>query len=86
MKELKRTLLSFCRDEPTRQAWLLKELNEKRPLLPLVAGSNERGGYASLGVMFDETVCDVLDTFDAIAEIPEESLGARSAFLEPFFG
>ena len=26
--------------------------------------------------MFDETVCDVLGTFDVIAEIPEESLGA----------
>ena len=26
--------------------------------------------------MFDETVCDVLGTFDMIAEIPEESLGA----------
>ena len=57
-------------DEQTRQMWLLKELFEKRPLLPHCAD------YASLGVMFDETVCDVLGTFDMIAEIPEESLGA----------
>ena len=60
-------------DEPTRQAWLLKELHEKRPLLPHCKSD---GGYSSLGSMFDETVCDVLGTFDVIAEIPEESLGA----------
>ncbi len=60
-------------DEPTRQAWLLKELNEKRPLLPHCESTD---GYSSLGSMFDETVCDVLGTFDVIAEIPEESLGA----------
>lgn len=60
-------------DEQTRQAWLLKELHEKRPLLPHCETS---GGYSSLGSMFDETVCDVLGTFDVIAEIPEESLGA----------
>lgn len=60
-------------DEPTRQAWLLKELHEKRPLLPHCKST---GGYSSLGSMFDETVCDVLGTFDVIAEIPEESLGA----------
>jgi phosphoenolpyruvate carboxylase len=61
-------------DEETRQAWLLKELNEKRPLLPHCKSSD--GGYSSLGSMFDETVCDVLGTFDVIAEIPGESLGA----------
>ena len=57
-------------DESTRQSWLLKELSEKRPLLP------KCNDLSALGNMFNETVCDTLGTFDAIAEVPEESLGA----------
>ena len=64
-------------DEETRVSWLLKELNEKRPLLPSVHGAHGGGGsYSALGSMFDETVCDTLGTFDMIAQMPPESLGA----------
>mmetsp|Transcript_65494 Transcript_65494/g.147769 ORF Transcript_65494/g.147769 Transcript_65494/m.147769 type:complete len:577 (+) Transcript_65494:1355-3085(+) len=60
-------------DEETRMAWLLKELNDPRPLLPKRLGSE---GYAALGPMFTPAVCDVLETFDLIAEMPTDGLGA----------
>eukprot|EP00941_MAST-03F_sp_MAST-3F-sp1_P003256 g3256.t1 len=55
-------------DEETRCSWLTKELAEKRPLLPRAVS------YQSLGNMFNETVCDTLETFDAIRTIPPDSL------------
>jgi phosphoenolpyruvate carboxylase len=58
-------------DEDTRLAWLLKELaTEKRPLLPRCES------YSELGPMFGTSVSDTLGTFDMIAEMPEESVGA----------
>eukprot|EP00937_MAST-01D_sp_MAST-1D-sp2_P007294 g7294.t1 len=67
-------------DEETRLNWLGKELAEKRPLLPRTAAlSRAQGhgeGYGALGGMFDERVCDTLGTFDAIASLPPDSLGA----------
>ena len=57
--------------------FLLKELQGKRRLLPPIEGaafSDE--GYQQLGPMFNDTVCDVLETFDMIARLPNGSLGA----------
>ena len=50
-------------DEPTRIAFLTRELTGRRPLLP--------PDFAA-----DPEVADVLDTFRAIARIPQGSLGA----------
>uniref|UniRef100_A0A7S2CUJ2 phosphoenolpyruvate carboxylase n=1 Tax=Octactis speculum TaxID=3111310 RepID=A0A7S2CUJ2_9STRA len=60
-------------DESERREWLLKELSAKRPLLPVC---EDEAGYAALGPMFDPIVCDTLATFDMIATLPSESLGA----------
>eukprot|EP00501_MAST-03F_sp_TOSAG23-6_P002688 GSMAST32.ASY1.ANO1.2836.1 assembled CDS len=50
-------------DEDTRMRWLLKELSEKRPLLPTKGFSNN-------------DFCDTLGTFDMIASLPPENLSA----------
>ena len=63
--------------EEERVEFLLKELQGKRRLLPPIEGaafSDE--GYQQLGPMFNDTVCDVLETFDMIARLPNGSLGA----------
>jgi phosphoenolpyruvate carboxylase len=62
--------------EEVRMNWLMRELSEKRPLLPTKGPNFESEGYRQLGPMFDETVCDTLETFDMIAQLPAESLGA----------
>jgi phosphoenolpyruvate carboxylase len=59
-------------DEAKRAAWLLKELEEPRPLLPRHPGMT----YADLGESFNPIVCDVLETFDMVAAIPAEGLSA----------
>lgn len=58
-------------DEEQKMRWLTEELQNKRPLLP-------RGEYkySDLSEAFDEKVCDTLQTFDMIAEMPSEALGA----------
>lgn len=68
-------------DEDTRMRWLLKELSEKRPLLPTKGFSNndcwtDGQHYAKLGSMFTTVVCDTLGTFDMIASLPPENLSA----------
>lgn len=60
-------------DEDKRVGWLLRELGEKRPLLPT---KGQFAGYENLGPMFDATVIDTLETFDMIASIPPDSLSA----------
>jgi phosphoenolpyruvate carboxylase len=63
--------------EEERVEFLLKELQGKRRLLPPIEGaafSDE--DYQQLGPMFNDTVCDVLETFDMIARLPNGSLGA----------
>jgi phosphoenolpyruvate carboxylase len=62
--------------EEARMSWLLRELSEKRPLLPTKGPGFKNGGYRQLGPMFDDIVCDTLETFDMIAQLPEESMGA----------
>lgn len=49
--------------EHERQSFLLRELENPRPLVPL--------GFAA-----SADVCEVLDTFDTIAALPTDSLGA----------
>ncbi|CAM9517886.1 unnamed protein product [Phaeothamnion confervicola] len=58
-------------DENTRQNWLIKELNSKRPLLPHRAESASATDFG-----FDWTVQDTLRTFDAIAALGPDALGA----------
>lgn len=55
-------------DEDTRLTWLSGELMNKRPLI--------RHGAWRDNSMFSDTAVDTLETFAAIAECPEESLGA----------
>ena len=55
-------------DEQTRRRWLLTELGSNRPLLP------KKVNYAEL--KFSNTVIDTLDTFDLIATLESDSLGA----------
>jgi phosphoenolpyruvate carboxylase len=55
-------------DEATRRGWLMHELSSKRPLLPRGVNYEE--------LRFAPTVIDTLRTFDLIARMHSESLGA----------
>lgn len=55
-------------DEATRRGWLVHELSSKRPLLPRGVSYDE--------LRFTPTVIDTLRTFDLIAHLHSESLGA----------
>lgn len=59
-------------DEPTRQLFLTRELASKRPLLPHGVAS-----YSELNPdIFTPTVCDTLNTFRLLKQMPPEALGA----------
>jgi len=58
-------------NEEERVDWLVSELQSKRPLLPSALSMR---AYSTL--TDDATVVDTLRTFDMIAEMPEECLGA----------
>jgi phosphoenolpyruvate carboxylase len=55
-------------DESTRREWLCKEIESKRPLLP------KNTPFKKLG--FSPTVIDTLETFELIAKVVPDSLGA----------
>jgi phosphoenolpyruvate carboxylase len=55
-------------DENKRREWLQQELSSKRPLLP------RHRSLSSFG--FSDTVLDTLGTFDVIANLNQDSLGA----------
>jgi phosphoenolpyruvate carboxylase len=55
-------------DEKTRRNWLQNELASKRPLLPRNCNYDEMG--------FSATVIDTLETYETIAGLDSESLGA----------
>ncbi|KAG5177202.1 phosphoenolpyruvate carboxylase [Tribonema minus] len=59
-------------DEETRTTWLLTELNSKRPLLP--RNSLTTGSAPSSA--FDATVKDTLRTFETVARLGKDALGA----------
>lgn len=57
-------------DEKERQHFLLKELNNPRPLLPRHVQGNQADSP------FSDEVCEVLATFNMLAHQPQQSLGA----------